>query len=192
VLVDEVPADGESFFVAECFRRLKRLGLAGVVSFSDPVPRSTLDGRVIKPGHCGTVYQALSARFLGRSPPRTLRLLPDGTALSDRTVQKLRSGEPGTQTRRSTLAALGAELPQEPDPEVLRRVLDRYTRPHRHAGNFKYGWVFHAPRIAIYRHRGPIQSSHRYPIAPGNIEITVLGAPPARPGRPADMRRPTA
>ena len=142
VLLGEVPANGESFFVAECFRKLKHLGLTGVVSFSDPVPRSTLDGHLVKPGHCGTVYQALSGRFLGRSSARTVRLLPDGTVLSDRTVQKLRSGEPGTRAIRNALAALGAELPREPDAEALRRLLDQYTRPLRHPGNFKYAWAF--------------------------------------------------
>lgn len=86
VLLDKVP--GESYFVAECHRRNPQLGLAGVISFSDPVPRSTRDGLLV-PGHVGTLYQALSSRLIGRSAPRTLRLLPDGSVLSDRTLQKL-------------------------------------------------------------------------------------------------------
>ena len=67
VLLDEVPGNGESFFVGNCMRTLKALGLAGVVSFSDPVPRRTVSGVLIKPGHCGTVYQALNGHFVGRS-----------------------------------------------------------------------------------------------------------------------------
>ncbi|MCL4499209.1 MAG: hypothetical protein M1335_03070, partial [Chloroflexi bacterium] len=104
VLLDEVPGNGESWFVAECLRRLRRIGLAGVVSFSDPVPRSTAAGEIVTPGHIGTVYQALNAVYLGRSSPRTLRLLGDGTVLSDRTLQKLRAGEPGTRAIRKALA----------------------------------------------------------------------------------------
>jgi hypothetical protein len=61
VLLDDVPGNGESWFVAECLRRLRRTGLAGVVSFSDPVPRSSAAGVTVTPGHIGTVYQALNA-----------------------------------------------------------------------------------------------------------------------------------
>ncbi len=42
-----------------------------------------------------TCYQAISAIFLGRTELRTIRLLPDGTLLNDRTIQKIRSGEQG-------------------------------------------------------------------------------------------------
>ncbi len=42
------------------------------------------------PRDIGICYQATSATFLGRTEPRTIRLLPDGTLLSDRTIQKIR------------------------------------------------------------------------------------------------------
>lgn len=61
LLLDDVPGNGESWFVAECLRRLRKAGLAGVVSFADPAPRFGKDGTVITPGHLGTVYQALNA-----------------------------------------------------------------------------------------------------------------------------------
>src|SRR6266536_6439087 len=38
VLLDSVPANGESWFLARTFECLRRKGFAGVVSFSDPVP----------------------------------------------------------------------------------------------------------------------------------------------------------
>jgi hypothetical protein len=142
VLLDEVPGNGESFFVGECLRRLKRIGLAGVVSFSDPLPRWTRDRHLIKPGHVGTVYQSLNSVFLGRSTPRTLRLLPNGTILSDRTIQKLRAGEPGTRAIRSIFAELSTVLPRDPDLALLRKALDRHTTPVRHPGNYKYCWGF--------------------------------------------------
>jgi hypothetical protein len=44
VLLDEVAANGETWFLARCFERLRPAGLRGVVSFSDPYPRSTVDG----------------------------------------------------------------------------------------------------------------------------------------------------
>ena len=142
VLLNEVPGNGESFFVAECHRRLRKRGLAGVVSFSDPQPRQTSDGSFIMPGHVGTVYQALSGRFVGRSATRTLRLLPDGSVLSDRALQKLRAGEPGTRAIRESLATLGVHLPPGPIGEALNPLLDRYTRRLRHHGNYKYLWAF--------------------------------------------------
>jgi hypothetical protein len=36
VLLDEVPSNGESWFLARAFELLRREGVAGVVSFSDP------------------------------------------------------------------------------------------------------------------------------------------------------------
>lgn len=93
--------------MGHCLRPLKALGLAGVVSFSDPVPRRTVSGVLIKPGHCRTLYQALNGHFVGRSSPRSLRLLVDGTVLSDRTIQKLRAREPGTGAIRERLGQLG-------------------------------------------------------------------------------------
>ena len=44
VLLDEVPANGESFFLARAFELLRKEGIKGVISFSDPVPRK--NGRV--------------------------------------------------------------------------------------------------------------------------------------------------
>jgi len=95
VLLDSVPANGESWFLTRTFECLRRKGLSGVVSFSDPVPRTKADGTIVHRGHVGICYQATSATFLGRTEPRTIRLLPDGTLLNDRTIQKIRSGEQG-------------------------------------------------------------------------------------------------
>ena len=50
VLLDEVPGNGESWFIARCFELLRREGIVGVLSFSDPVPRTTADGRKVLPG----------------------------------------------------------------------------------------------------------------------------------------------
>ena len=76
VLLDSVPANGESWFLTRTFECLRRKGLSGVVSFSDPVPRTKADGTIVHRGHVGICYQATSATFLGRTEPRTIRLLP--------------------------------------------------------------------------------------------------------------------
>lgn len=57
VLLDRVPANGETFFLARAFDQLRREGFEGVVSFSDPMPRTRADGTTSFTGHVGTVYQ---------------------------------------------------------------------------------------------------------------------------------------
>src|SRR6266508_266575 len=100
VLLDSVPANGESWFLARTFECLRRKGFAGVVSFSDPVPRTKADGTIVHRGHIGICYQATSAIFLGRTEPRTIRLLPDGTLLKphdqEDTVGRLLGARAGT------------------------------------------------------------------------------------------------
>jgi hypothetical protein len=70
VLLDEVPFNGETWMLGQCF--------------SDPFPRTDSSGREVFRGHLGTIYRAHNARYLGRGTPRTLRLLPDGSVLSER------------------------------------------------------------------------------------------------------------
>ncbi len=148
VLLDEVAANGESYFVARCFEQLRVLGYRGVVSFSDPVPRTTLDGRTVMPGHVGIIYQALNARYLLRSTPRTLRLLPDGTVLSPRTLQKIRAQEKGWLGAIAELEAHGAD-PFDGDARAwVRRVVPAITRPLRHPGNHRYAWALDR-RVAL-------------------------------------------
>lgn len=140
VLLDRVPGNGESFFVARCFELLRKSGYRGVVSFSDPVKRVNLDGDVVMPGHVGCVYQALNATFAGRGTARTLRLLPDGTVLSARTLQKIRSGERGHAYAEAQLVRHGARRRAEgEDPRTwLATWLPRLTRTLRHPGNYRY------------------------------------------------------
>lgn len=100
VLIDEVPANAETAFVAESMRRIHREdGVESVISFSDPVARTDVGGRMVMPGHIGTVYQGLNGWFTGRATGRTLSLLPDGSVLSPRAIQKVRSRERGQQVR---------------------------------------------------------------------------------------------
>jgi hypothetical protein len=99
VLLDHEPANGESWFLARTFECLRRKGLAGVVSFSDPVPRTASDGTIVHRGHTGICYQAPASTYLGRTEDRTVRLLPGGTVVNDRAIQKIRAGEQGWRTQ---------------------------------------------------------------------------------------------
>lgn len=141
VLLDRVPGNGESWFIARCFELL-RGDVAGVISFSDPVPRPTSSGAVVFPGHVGQIYQATNGTYLGRSSPMTLRLFPDGTVLSNEACGKLRQGRSGWRYASAQLERWGA------DPfragEDGRAYLHRWwhlTRPMRHHGNHRYVWV---------------------------------------------------
>ena len=144
VLLDKVPANGESWFIARAFEALRTEGFTGVVSFSDPTARRKADGTILFPGHVGTIYQALNAIYLGRATPRTLRLLPDGRVFSHRTEQKIRAGGWGSGYSEQQLVEYGATpLRPNEDPLVwLHRWIGRLTRPVRHPGNYKYVWAF--------------------------------------------------
>ena len=56
VLLEEVPAMGESWFVARCFATLRRRGVVAVESCSDPEPRTTAAGELVFRGHLAIVY----------------------------------------------------------------------------------------------------------------------------------------
>jgi hypothetical protein len=142
VLLDQVPANGETWFLARCFELLRH-HVVGVLSFSDPVPRTTATGRVMFAGHIGTIYQAANAAYLGRGTVRTLRILPDGRVFSARAAQKVRSGDRGWRYSAQILVDAGAEAPADGEASGLwlRRWLPRLTRTLRHSGNHRYAWA---------------------------------------------------
>ena len=147
VLLDAVGFNAESWFTRRCLDKLKLQGVRGVVSFSDPVQRVRADGVVIMPGHVGTVYQALGARYLGRSTPRTLYLLPDATVFSARAAQKVRALERGWRYAVEQLHAAGADTFGPEQESSLKARLAwlaealKLTRRVRHPGNHRYAWA---------------------------------------------------
>lgn len=150
VLLDEVPGNGETWFLARCFDGLRASGIRGVVSFSDPVPREA-GGRVVFPGHIGTIYQAHNGRYLGLGTARTLRLLPDGRVMSARALQKIRSGSKGWRYSAAVLEQLGATpapLEGAARSAWLAQWLSALTRSVRHPGNHKYAWAL-ARRVEL-------------------------------------------
>jgi hypothetical protein len=139
VLLDDVPGNGESWFLGVCFAALRKQ-VVGILSFSDPVPRVSTDGSVVHPGHIGTIYQAHNAVYLGRGPVRTLRLLPDGRVMSARAISKIRAMERGWRHSSALLERFGA-APLTGSPQAwLETWLPRVTRTIRHSGHHRYAW----------------------------------------------------
>lgn len=145
VLLDDVAANAESWFVARAFRLLKVAlpTIQGVLSYSDPVPRTSSAGAVVKRGHIGTVYQALNAAYRGRSSSRTLTIAPDGREVSHRALSKLRTGDSGEAYAYQQLRAMGApeRQPFEDGASYVARALkEGGFRRQPHPGNHTYTW----------------------------------------------------
>lgn len=144
VLLDEVPGNGESWFLARAWDLLRDRypWCRWVLSFSDPLPRTRADGSLVTPGHVGTIYRAHNGRCVGRSTPRTLVLAPDGRALSPRALSKVRRRERGWKYAEEQLVDAGAprRRPGESGDAYLARVLPAFRRV-RHPGNLAYTWA---------------------------------------------------
>lgn len=146
VLLDGVPFNAESWFIARCHALLLARGVAGVVSFSDPVPRRSPAGALVTPGHIGQIYQATNAVYTGRAWARTLWVLPDGSIFNGQTQQKIRAQARGHEYAERQLIRWGA-------------------RPMR-AGENPRAWLSEARvacGITYFRHPGV----HRYVFALG-------------------------
>ena len=139
VLADEVPANGETWFLARAFRLAAGEGLRAVVSFSDPQPRE-YGGELLFPGHIGTIYQASNATYHGRSYAEPFTLLPNGTVLDKRAMQKVRKQEQGHAYVERELVELGASPRIGSDPKAWLRqaVLDVGAKRIRHQGKHRY------------------------------------------------------
>jgi hypothetical protein len=169
VLLDQVPANGETWFLARAFELLRQ-DLVGIVSFSDPIPRKTARGQVVFPGHLGTIYQAHNAAYLGRGTARTLRLLPDGRVFSARAAQKVRKAERGWKYSAQMLIEARAP-PVEGDPALwLRTWLPRLTRTMRHPGNHRYAWPLDRAL------RGRLPTARPYPKRQPELKLTSAAA----------------
>jgi hypothetical protein len=156
VLAEGVAANGESWFLGRLFEQAARDGLRGIVSFSDPAQRTTSSGQVVMPGHVGTIYQATNALYLGRARARTLLLLPDGTVLNDRAIQKVKAQEKGHEYVERLLIGYGASAPRAGQAmrAWLADAIDAIgVRRLRHQGNHRFGFCLGTPaeRRAIKR-----------------------------------------
>lgn len=158
VLLDSVPGNAESFFVARCCEVLRREGIAGAVTFADPHPRTSVTGEVVKPGHLGVIYTALSAIYLGAARPHTL--LPDGRSFNRRALAKIRRREKGWRYAVDQLVSAGAGEPWVNLDAWVEHVLATVIRREPHPGCLKYALPFDA------RTRRALPASKPYPKIP--------------------------
>lgn len=144
VLLDEVAANGETWFLARAFRLLRAsLEVDGIVSFCDPVARYDADGREVKRTHTGVIYRSHNAHYAGRTLPRTLLLMPNGLCASDRALSKIRNGEQGCDYAMRQLVDAGAPARgcrEEPRVWLERLRREGFLRSVRHPGNFAFTW----------------------------------------------------
>lgn len=150
VLLDLVPGNAESWLLARAFRLAARVGVRGIVAFSDPVPRHR-HGCVIMPGHVGWCYQGHNAAYLGRGTARNVILLPDGTSLPARAAAKVTGRERGGRGVSARLARLGAPPPdpgEAPGPWLTRALNAVGATTFRHPGNHRYAWRLRPSRTA--------------------------------------------
>lgn len=166
VLLDHVEGNAESWFVRRALDTLQAElpEVRAVVSYSDPVVRRRADGSTLLPGHVGTVYKSLGARYFGRGRAKLLKLGPDGRAVSERALSKIRLGEQGVRYAEEALVQLGAprRRPHEPGPAYVTRALEEGPFVGvRHPGNHAYGWALDGLPLAephiggAPRKRGP-------------------------------------
>lgn len=145
VLLDELAANAESWFIARAQRLLRAelKDVRGVVAYCDPVERVDADGRQTKRGHTGLIYRATNALYRGRSSPRTLWLAPSGMCLADRMLSKIRRGETGERYALEKLHSLGAprRFSGEDGAAYVARLKEcGWLRPLKHPGNLVYTW----------------------------------------------------
>ena len=169
VLLDDVPGNGETWFLSRALRALRREKpeVAAVVSYADPSERRTPDGELVKPGHIGTIYAAASAAYRGRTRARNEYLAPDGQTVPERSLSKLRGGERGAGGVVDALVSRGAPPPADDDLRAWATKLREtgFLRTRRHDGQHVY--TFALTKSARLAGRG--LPSLPYPVA-GDIQ----------------------
>lgn len=142
VLLNQVPANGETWLLGRTFRLAAEQGLRGVVSFADPVERMTPEGQLLSPGHVGIIYQASNGLYSAdRSTARTEILLPNGAVFSDRTKQKILKQERGHRYAEGQLVEFGARPRrdgEDPRAWIRQALLDVEVQRQRHPGKHRY------------------------------------------------------
>lgn len=164
VLLDDVPGNAESWFLARAFELLRKEGFVGVRSDSDPARYADSIGASVFGGHVGTIYQATNGCYLGIGKPSTKYILPNGRAFSKRAMSKVRKREQGWRYSARILENFGASPLSDGEDSAawLRRWTgskspEAITRTMRHPGNHQYAWIL--PK----KLRDKLPSSRPYP-----------------------------
>ncbi|MFI6485081.1 hypothetical protein ACIBH1_44715 [Nonomuraea sp. NPDC050663] len=121
-----------------------------MLAYADPVARFAADGQMIFPGHRGTIYRAHNGLHLGRTRPRLEWMLPDATVLSERGLQKIRTGERSAGSTERLLIASGAtprRCGQTRRDWLTQALREAGARQVPHSGKHKFAWVIGPRRM---------------------------------------------
>lgn len=145
VLLERLAFNAETWFLARAFKAVRQLmpEIQVVLSYSDPVARTDLEGKLIFPGHIGTIYQAFNGQYLGLSRAKHLWLNAQGRCIDERLLSKVRGEERGIDYALKTLAQAGLppRLRHESGADYLQRALrSGGLRRLKHSGNHVYMW----------------------------------------------------
>ena len=183
VLLDDVGYRGETWFLARAFEIIRSSSVQkealahhggrylldhpveGVLAFSDPVPRTTASGRLVMPGHVGSIYQSKSGIYAGRGEAhKTNILMPDGSVIDKRQQSKLTSQETGAETVYLKLVQAGAR-PKRPIESWAAWLGDIKRRPpfriQVHPGTHAFVWKLAGKRRSL--RPGDYPPGHRRP-----------------------------
>jgi len=147
VLLDAVPANGESWFLAEVLRLAGQTGIRGITSFADPVPRTTLategnPAEIIFGGHIGKVYgQCMNLPYTGTSGKSIKILMPDGRIFNEQARSKLLGRRQGWQYAAAFLQSYGArELTPDEDTRAYldEALVKTQARRLKHSGCHRF------------------------------------------------------
>jgi hypothetical protein len=144
VLLDLVEHNAETWFLTRVLHDAQLRGFRGIVSFSDPQPRTRADGSVAFAGHHGGIYIAANAAYLGRGTPRRVLVDPNGVTMNERALSKLRTNDTGHLYVEQRLLAVGASAKHsgESNSDWLTRVKAEGTlRQVRHRGVHRFAFV---------------------------------------------------
>ncbi|MFC5358118.1 hypothetical protein [Azospirillum himalayense] len=185
VCTPEVAFNGETWFLRRALPILRaEKGVAAVLSYADPMERTTAGGELTKPAHVGQIYQAHNATFAGRAAARWLWIDRNGQVVSPRALSKIRMQERGHAYAERQIIATGADArrPGEEPSDWLRRVLREPTfRRVKHPGNFAY--VFGLTREA----RTTIKLANPTPLPFPRLRHVARQQPAASSGVTGDL-----
>jgi hypothetical protein len=146
VLRHEVPYHAETWFLKRAFRWVtrERPEVRVVLSFSDPVPRTTLSGQVVMPGHIGTIYQAFNGIYVGRTRRDYEWQDLQGRTIGGRLLSKITRGQIGEVYAAERLIAAGApqrRWNEDPAAWTERALQQGPFRRVAHPGKHIYLWA---------------------------------------------------
>ncbi|MGP3961684.1 hypothetical protein ACTWPT_37375 [Nonomuraea sp. 3N208] len=121
--------------------------MRGILAYADPVARIAADGTVIMPGHDGVGYRSCNAVYLGRTAARSMWLMPDATTIPERSLQKLRAGEPSAEHTVRKLLTAGARPRRRGQSRrdwLAQALCEVGGVQIRHGGNHRFAWTIGA------------------------------------------------